>query len=211
MQFQHSTKLDNLSTFFFVVNSTEQRIHCFSVGSAHADEIKQLEIQVELATAQRAEFEEEAQKARQEAQDAQEDVRIAERRIQTVTADLRRQLRVERRRADKLQERLRDFVTDNPLPKSDNSIDHDNCSVSSWSLMSGQNEGHTATPSSPFPPTVTVFFLFYYFLNLYLCYRWHWFEGSLFLGLSEQRFRKERSPPWCWTGRWLGQRKRQVA
>lgn len=119
--------------------------------------MKQYEIQIELAAAQRAEFEDEANRARQEVQDAQEDVRIAERRILTITADLRRQLRGERRRADKLQERLRDVVSDasHPLPKADSSMDHDNCSVSSWSLMSGQNEGNaSATPSSPFPPTV---------------------------------------------------------
>ena len=111
-----------------------------------------------MASAQRAEFEEDAARARQEAQDAQEDVRIAERRILTVTADLRRQLRGERRRADKLQERLRDVTSDasNPLTKAETSVDHDNCSVSSWSLMSGQNEGNASiTPSSPFPPTVT--------------------------------------------------------
>ena len=126
-------------------------------ASIHAEEVKQYEIQVELAAAQRAEFEEGAAQARQEAQDALEDVRIAERRIKSVTLDLRRQLRGERRRADKLQERLRDVISDasNPMPKADTSIDHDNCSVSSWSLMSGQNEGHaSATPSSPFPPTV---------------------------------------------------------
>lgn len=125
--------------------------------TTHREEVKQYEIQIELAAAQRAEFEDEATRARQEAQDAQEDVRIAERRILSVTADLRRQLRGERRRADKLQERLRDVVSDssNPLPKADNSIDQDNCSVSSWSLMSGQNEGNPSiTPSSPFPPTV---------------------------------------------------------
>ena len=65
----------------------------------------------------------------------------------------------ERRRADKLQERLRDYIseTSDPslLPKAEISVDHDNCSVSSWSLMSGQNEANnSATPSSPFPPTV---------------------------------------------------------
>ncbi|XP_046449997.1 GRIP1-associated protein 1-like [Daphnia pulex] len=120
----------------------------------HSEEMKQYEIQIELAAAQRAEFEDEAIRARQEAQDAQEDVRISERRILSVTADLRRQLRGERRRADKLQERLRDVASDNSstLPKADASLDHDNCSVSSWSLMSGQNDA-SATPSSPFPPT----------------------------------------------------------
>ena len=132
-------------------------MHNHVAETIHAEEMKQYEIQIELAGAQRAEFEDEATRARQEAQDAQEDVRISERRILSVTADLRRQLRGERRRADKLQERLRDVASDanNTLPKADASMDHDNCSVSSWSLMSGQNEGNaSATPSSPFPPTV---------------------------------------------------------
>lgn len=127
-------------------------------GGIHSEEIKQFDIQVELTAAQRTEFEEEAARARQEREDALEDVRIAERRRLTDTADLRRQLRGERRRADKLQERLRDFISetsDPSLPKAETSIDHDNCSVSSWSLMSGQNEtNNSATPSSPFPPTV---------------------------------------------------------
>lgn len=128
-------------------------------GGIHAEEIKQLEIQIELISAQRTEFEEEVTRARQQRDDSLEDVRIAERRRLTDTADLRRQLRSERRRADKLQERLRDYIseTSDPslLPKAETSVDHDNCSVSSWSLMSGQNEANnSATPSSPFPPTV---------------------------------------------------------
>lgn len=131
--------------------------------------MKQYEIQVELAAAQRAEFEDEAAKARQEREDAIEDVRIAERRRLADTADLRRQLRGERRRADKLQERLRDFIAGDSaqsmpagqlLQKSECSVEPDNCSVSSWSLMSGQNEAgngnNPATPSSPYPATVIV-------------------------------------------------------
>ena len=146
-----------------------------SSGAVHAEEIKQYEIQVELAAAQRAEFEDEAAKARQEKEDALEDVRIAERKRLTDTADLRRQLRGERKRADKLQERLRDFIAvgdvtnassssvSNNHSKASNGVDSsfvdpDNCSVSSWSLMSGQNEagnGNTpVTPSPPYPPTV---------------------------------------------------------
>jgi len=122
------------------------------------NEVKGYEIQVELMSAQKTEFEEDAARCRQEALDAQEDVRIAERRITSITADLRRQLRGERRRADKLQERLRDFVSDASFqfPKSsETSVDADNCSVSSWSLMSGQNEANNApaTSSSPYPIT----------------------------------------------------------
>ena len=108
---------------------------------------KEFEIQLELMAAQRSEFEDEAIRCRQKVQDAQEDVRIAERRIASVTQDLRRQLRCERRRADKLQERLGELVADGSsvslTAKNDannTSVDTDNCSVSSWSLMSGQNE-----------------------------------------------------------------------
>jgi len=127
----------------------------------YADEMKQCEIQVELVSAQKIEFEEAAGRYRQEAQDAVEDVRIAERRITSITADLRRQLRGERRRADKLQERLRDFVSGDSSFQmqsakfADTSIEQDNCSVSSWSLMSGQNEANNAPvqSSSPYPTT----------------------------------------------------------
>ena len=133
------------------------------IGLLYADEMKQCEIQVELVSAQKIEFEEAAGRYRQEAQDAVEDVRIAERRITSITADLRRQLRGERRRADKLQERLRDFVSGDssfqmqPAKFADTSIEQDNCSVSSWSLMSGQNEANNAPvqSSSPYPTTVS--------------------------------------------------------
>ena len=67
------------------------------LGADWAEKEKQYEIQLELSAAQRTEFEEEAARARQEAQDAVEDVRIAERRVASVTQDLRRQLRAERR------------------------------------------------------------------------------------------------------------------
>jgi len=127
----------------------------------NTEEMKQCEIQVELISAQKSEFEEAAARYRQEAQDATEDVRIAERRITSITADLRRQLRGERRRADKLQERLRDFVSGDSsfqvqsAKSADVSIEQDNCSVSSWSLMSGQNEANNAPiqSSSPYPTT----------------------------------------------------------
>lgn len=135
----------------------------FLIGLLNTEEMKQCEIQVELISAQKSEFEEAAARYRQEAQDATEDVRIAERRITSITADLRRQLRGERRRADKLQERLRDFVSGDSsfqvqsAKSADVSIEQDNCSVSSWSLMSGQNEANNAPvqSSSPYPTTVS--------------------------------------------------------
>lgn len=121
---------------------------------------KEYEIQLELTAAQRAEFEVEAAQARQEARDALEDARIADRRIASVTHDLRRQLRAERRRADKLQERLRDLIsTDSSSsaaaaavgpPSAAAAADGDSCSVSSWSLMSGQNES-VGAPATPDP------------------------------------------------------------
>jgi uncharacterized phage infection (PIP) family protein YhgE len=156
LQEGHKMEIERQSKISFeYFISRHLSLHNCIAGAIHSEEMKQYEIQIELAAAQRAEFEDEAIRARQEAQDAQEDVRISERRILSVTADLRRQLRGERRRADKLQERLRDVASDNSntLPKADASLDHDNCSVSSWSLMSGQNDA-SATPSSPFPPTV---------------------------------------------------------
>ncbi|EFX77167.1 hypothetical protein DAPPUDRAFT_225784 [Daphnia pulex] len=154
---QLKEKIEEMKHSFQQEISQLQEAHKMEIDrqrAIHSEEMKQYEIQIELAAAQRAEFEDEAIRARQEAQDAQEDVRISERRILSVTADLRRQLRGERRRADKLQERLRDVASDNSstLPKAEASLDHDNCSVSSWSLMSGQNDA-SATPSSPFPPT----------------------------------------------------------
>ena len=144
----------------------DHRMAMASLLSSIEDREKNCQVQLEVMSAQRAEFEEEAVRCRQEAQDALEDARIAERRIASVTQDLRRQLRCERRRADKLQDRLRDFISSNgsssQVSPAETVIDADNCSVSSWSLMSGQNESNGAvvvssssngTPSPPFPPT----------------------------------------------------------
>ena len=73
--------------------------------------------------------------------------------------DLKRQLQAERRKAEKLQERLREWaeaetnVSEHTTPGSAaGHLDPDRSSISSWSLMSGQggDQGLTSS-SSPLP------------------------------------------------------------
>ena len=73
--------------------------------------------------------------------------------------DLKRQLQAERRKAEKLQERLQEWaeadsnVSEQTTPGSGTGhLDPDRSSISSWSLMSGQggDQGLTSS-SSPLP------------------------------------------------------------
>ena len=71
--------------------------------------------------------------------------------------DLKRQLQAERRKAEKLQERLQEWAeaesnTEHTTPVSTGHLDPDRSSISSWSLMSGQggDQGPTSS-SSPLP------------------------------------------------------------
>ena len=71
---------------------------------------------------------------------------------------MKRQLQAERRKAEKLQERLQEWaeadtnVSEQTTPGSGGHLDPDRSSISSWSLMSGQggDQGLTAS-SSPLP------------------------------------------------------------
>ena len=71
--------------------------------------------------------------------------------------DLKRQLQAERRKAEKLQERLQEWAeaesnSEHNTPVSTGHLDPDRSSISSWSLMSGQggDQGPTSS-SSPLP------------------------------------------------------------
>ena len=74
--------------------------------------------------------------------------------------DLKRQLQAERRKAEKLQERLQEWAeaettnvsSEHTTPVSGGHLDPDRSSISSWSLMSGQggDQGLTSS-SSPLP------------------------------------------------------------
>ncbi len=117
-------------------------------------QLRDLNMQLEIANAQRSEFEDSCRSLREEVQDLQEERRIAERKSQQANKDLRRQLQQEKHRNDRLQEKMREvsFSAEvvhhhhgSPPQTADDSDRH---SISSWSMMSGQNEVGGANNSS---------------------------------------------------------------
>ena len=70
--------------------------------------------------------------------------------------DLKRQLQGEKNKNEKLQEKLNECLESSAIsePTRGLEVDADRTSVSSWSLMSGQNERDSSTPNqlsaSPF-------------------------------------------------------------
>lgn len=110
--------------------------------------LKDLSNQLDVTTAQKSELEEEVAKLKQEAKDVIEERKIQEKKGLSMVKELKRQLQVERRRAEKLQERLQELLNESPEGRCDDILQSvelsdkqkgDTSSISSWSLMSGGN------------------------------------------------------------------------
>ena len=114
---------------------------------------KEYEMKLELLNVQKCEFEESVSKLKQEVKDSLEDRKISEKKGHSLVKDLKRQLQQERGKNEKLQERMKEcFETNSNVSEPSRDNDGDRTSVSSWSLMSGQND-RASTPnlvSSPF-------------------------------------------------------------
>jgi len=125
----------------------------------HADfenKTKDFEMQLELVNVQRCEFEDDVAKLKQDIKDGLEDRKISEKKGHSLIKDLKRQLQNEKNRNEKLQEKMKEcFETTSNLSEPSRELEADRTSVSSWSLMSGQNDRDTSTPNqlstSPFP------------------------------------------------------------
>lgn len=108
-------------------------------------QMKDLAIQLEVAHAENAELEEKVIKLQQELKDSVDERKIHEKKGLSMVKDLKRQLQVERKRAEKLQERLQEILSDQNRTVDDilhtgNQSDKakgDASSVSSWSYVSG--------------------------------------------------------------------------
>lgn len=109
-------------------------------------DLQDLTIQLEVAKAEKAEFEDKVKALQQEAKDSVDDRKIQEKKGLAMVKDLKRQLQVERNRAEKLQERLQEVLNeqnrsvDEILQPSSSAFERpkgDTSSISSWSYVSG--------------------------------------------------------------------------
>ncbi|KAK2718510.1 GRIP1-associated protein 1-like isoform X1 [Artemia franciscana] len=117
-----------------------------------AVKLKEKETEIELVTAQLNEMESIIQNLRQELIDAAEDKKLEEKKGIAALRDLKRQLQAEKKRAEKLQERIKD-LHDSSRGDESMSNDIDRYSMFSWSGMSENGQRTTSRPKSSISDT----------------------------------------------------------
>ncbi|XP_076064865.1 GRIP1-associated protein 1-like isoform X1 [Oratosquilla oratoria] len=115
------------------------------------EEKKDLATELEISNIQRQELEEANENYKHQLSDGEEERRIHERKGLTLMKDLKKQLSQERKRADRLQEKLSQLLTDPAqLTAITTFSDHgdDVSSVSSWSMVSGEHRDSSTRENS---------------------------------------------------------------
>lgn len=105
------------------------------------EEKKDFQTQLEISTIQCQEAEEAVEALKRKVADGEEEQRIHERKGMTLLKDMKKQLAVERKRADRLQEKLSQLLTDPAQLTAITTMSEagdDVSSVSSWSMVSGE-------------------------------------------------------------------------
>ncbi|KAG7164206.1 GRIP1-associated protein 1-like [Homarus americanus] len=105
------------------------------------EEKKDFQTQLEISTIQCQEAEETVETLKRKVADGEEEQRIHERKGMTLLKDLKKQLAVEKKRADRLQEKLSQLLTDPAQLTAITTMSEagdDVSSVSSWSMVSGE-------------------------------------------------------------------------
>ena len=122
--------------------------------------LRDLNMQLEIANAQRSEFEELSAQLKEEIKDLYEERKIGDKKGSALIKDLKRQLLSEKQRNERLQEKMKECFsgvsTPDPLSSGGGAgagggkdLDPDRSSISSWSMMSGQNDrASTPIPTS---------------------------------------------------------------
>lgn len=126
------------------------------IKAEHEINLRDLNMQLEIANATRNEFEELVETLRQEIKDAAEDRKIGEKKNQALIKDLKKQLLAEKGRSEKLSEKMQELhFQDTPTSFSEVSkagdLETDRTSNSSWSIYSGQNDNSISNDVSPSP------------------------------------------------------------
>ncbi|XP_045597703.2 GRIP1-associated protein 1 isoform X1 [Procambarus clarkii] len=105
------------------------------------EEKKDYQTQLEISTIQHQEAEEMVEVLKRKVIDGEEEQRIHERKGMTLLKDLKKQLALERKRGDRLQEKLSQLLTDPSqltAITTMSEVGDDVSSVSSWSMVSGE-------------------------------------------------------------------------
>ena len=134
----------------------EALLQITDLKAKHSEERSSFNTELEISAIHRQELEEKVNRLDKQLSDAQEEKLIQERRGLTLLKDVKKQVSSERKRADKLQDKLSQLLADPSLisgfSATISEAGDDVSSVSSWSLVSGEQRNADVSTSAPQSP-----------------------------------------------------------